>query len=88
MEELVGRKEAGRCSALHERDREVATNAVTGQHDPRMRRFDGQPLPRACAQQRAVVIDQPLLRDDRGSLELRIDPMQLSQQPILHHPLI
>ena len=76
MEELVGRKKPGRSSALHECDREVATNAVTSQHDPRMRRVDGQPLlPRAGAQQRAVVIDQPLLRDDRGSRELRIDPM-------------
>ena len=44
MEELVGRKEAGRSSALHECDWEVATNAVTSQHDPRMWRVDGQPL--------------------------------------------
>ena len=55
-------------AALHQGDREVTTNAVTGQHDPRMGCLDGQPLPRAGDQQRAVVIDQPLLRDDRGPL--------------------
>ena len=43
MEDLVGRKKPRRSSALHECDREVATNAVTSQHDPWMRRVDGQP---------------------------------------------
>ena len=85
MEKLVGRKEAGRCSALHERDREVATNAVTGQHDPRMATVSRCPTGRPNNGQSSLTSHSSATIE---ALELRIDPMQLSQQPILHHPLI
>jgi hypothetical protein len=89
IEQVVGGDEACRRGALHECDREVATNAVTSEHDPRMRRVNSQPLPpRTGAQQRAVVIDQPLLRDDRGSRELWIDPVQLGQQLLFQQVII
>ena len=42
--ELVGSEEAGCSSTLHQCDREVAPNAVAGQHDPRVRRLNGEPL--------------------------------------------
>jgi hypothetical protein len=49
-EQLVGGQEARCCRTFHEGNREVAANAVTGQHDPRMGRVDGEPLfPRAGA---------------------------------------
>jgi hypothetical protein len=78
MEYLVGSKEAGRGSPLHECDWKVAANAISGQHDPRMRRVNGQSLfPRIGAPQRAVVPDQPFVGDNRCCSQLRIDMMKL-----------
>ena len=71
-EQLVGSEEAGRGGTLHQSHRKVAANAVAGQHDPRVRRLDGEPLlPRIGAMQRAVVHDQPFLGNDAGRLRAR-----------------
>ena len=79
-QQLVRGEEARRCCPLHEGNREVAPNAIAGQHDPRVRRLHGKPLvPRISALERGVVIDQEFLRNDAGRLELGIDPVQFGQ---------
>ena len=88
-EELVGSEKPRGSSALHESDREVAANAVAGQHDPRMRRADGKPLlPGPGVPEWAVILDQPFVGYDGRQLRLGIDAMQLSQQPLLQHVLL
>ena len=88
-EELVGSEKPRGSSALHERDREVAANAVAGHHDPRVRRADGKPLlPGPGVPEWAVILDQPFVGNDRRQSRLGIDAIQLSQQPLLQHVLV
>jgi hypothetical protein len=70
-------------------DRKVAANAVAGQQDPRVRRTRGRAAaPKDRCPTGAVVIDQPLLRDDGGWLQLRIDPPRFGQQPTLRRSIV
>jgi hypothetical protein len=56
-----------RPETLHEGNRKVTADALPSQHDPQVLRMNSQALlPRAGCQQRAVVVDQPLVR--RSSL--------------------
>ncbi len=43
-EEMIRSKETCRCSTLHERNRKVAADAVSSQHDSWVLRINSQPL--------------------------------------------
>src|SRR5829696_3787384 len=74
---LIGGQESGGRGAFHEGDRKVATDAVSRENQPVVRRGDlGPQMPRAGIDQRAVVADQPLFVDDVGIGGLRVDPAQ------------